>query len=113
MAIVPYTPTLWVSSPLKLHIMQPASEGLEPRDDRCIGSPGGEGRLSALVEGASPFEGLTFGLEVDGRVPIGRFDARMTEPVADSDQVDTGAQKINSRAMANQMRVHAFGCQTR
>ena len=85
---------------MELHIKQPPSEGLQPGQDRCVGSPRGEGRLGAFVEGTSPFEGLTLGLEVDGRVTIGRLDARMTEPVADGDGVNTGAQKVNGRAMA-------------
>ncbi len=107
--IAPYSQISQASSPLELHITQSPSERLQPGQDGCVGSPRGEGRLGACGEGAGPFEGLTFGLEVDGSVTIGRLDARMTEPVADRDRVDTGTQKVNGRAMAKRVGMHALG----
>ena len=79
------------SNAVELHIMQPPSEGLQPGQYGCVGAPRGEGRIGTFPEGTGPFEGLTFGLEVDSRVSIGRFNARMTEPVADGDGVNATA----------------------
>ncbi len=74
-AIAPYSRISKAPSPPELHITQLSSEGLQPRQDGGVVSPRGERRLCVFFEGAGPFEGLTLGLEVDGRVTIGRFDA--------------------------------------
>ena len=68
--------------------------------------------LGVFVEGAGPFEGLTFSLQVDGSVTIGRLDARMTEPMADRNQIDPRAQKENGGAMAKRVGVYALGGET-
>ena len=47
-AIAPYSQISQASSPLELHIMQLPSEGLQPGQDGCVGSPSGEGRLGEL-----------------------------------------------------------------
>ena len=80
-----------------LHIIGWTSERLKPFQHRGIRSPGR--RRGIWQHRSRPFQGFAFRFEVNRRIPIGRFDAGVPQPVTDGHQVDSGTQQMHSRAV--------------
>jgi hypothetical protein len=60
---------------------------------------------------AGPFQGLAFGFKVDRRVAVGGFNTRVSEPMADSYQIDSSPKEMDCGTVAIGMRVDTFGSQ--
>ena len=53
----------------------------------------------------------TFRFQVDDRIPMRRVRTRVTEPVTDGDEVDTGLEEVNRGAVSKAVGMEPFGCQ--
>lgn len=72
----------------QLHITGRRSERLQPLQHRGIRAPGRYRHLRSTHHGSRPVQSFALRFEIDCCVPIGRFDARMAEPVTDGHQID-------------------------
>jgi DNA replication protein DnaC len=86
----------------------PLLQGLQPREDRGVRPPGGNARLH-VADRPGLGDRLALHLEVDGGVAVGGVDARMAEPPADRDEVDTGPQEVDGGAVAHAVGMKSLG----
>ena len=94
------------------HYRSPSSECFKPFKHGRVCAPQGRPRGGA-GGGASLRERLSFHVEIDGRVPVRGRDAGVTEPLTDRDDVDAGAEQVDSRAVPHAVGMEALGAQGR
>lgn len=66
-----------------------------------------------MIYGLCLFDGLSLQLKIDGGVAVGRGDAGVAKPLADSDDVDARSQQMYCGAMAHAVGVQALGRECR
>ena len=56
---------------------------------------------------------FSFHVEIDGRVPVRGRDAGVAEPLTDRDDIDAGAEQVDSGAVPHAVGMEVFGAQGR
>jgi len=92
---------------LPLFTLPGGSQALEPIQNRVVAAPAVRG--IAVSDGSRLRDGGTFRFEIYGRISVRGFDARMTKPVADGDEVDAGLQEMDCGCVPHRVGMDALG----
>ena len=88
------------------HYRSPCSECFKPFEYGRVCAP--QGRSRGVEGGGTRLrERLSFHVEIDGRVPVRGRDTGVAEPLTDRNDIDAGAEQVDSRAVP-----HAVGMET-
>ena len=87
-------------APTPLHIIGRSSERFQPCQHGAICAPGGYLRLSSAYHRSRPLQCFAFRFKIDCRIAIRRFDAGVTQPVANCYEINTCTQEVDCRAVA-------------
>ncbi len=75
----------------QLHITRDGLQPFQPIENRRVGPPSGYVRVWTLADGTGTFEGLTLRFEIDHCVTIRCFDASVSEPMANCNEINPRA----------------------
>jgi len=86
-------------APTPLHIIGRSSERFQPCQHGAICAPGGYLRLSSAYHRSRPLQCFAFRFKIDCRIAIRRFDAGVTQPVANCYEINTCTQEVDYRTI--------------